>query len=172
MAKSASKDTRKTTWMVAGVGIVIVLALLLTCWVRATTYAYSCKTENLKLTPGQGQGAAGTIYQHMIITNVGKHRCKIIGYPTTFLYGSNGFALGNSAAASPQPAPVNIVLDPNGTANTLIGFPQAGNFNPGVCSDKSTSIHIYPPSSMTYLEAPLNVAWCPGFSETALQPGS
>jgi hypothetical protein len=131
-----------------------------------------CKTENLKLTAGQQSGAAGTIFQHMVLTNTGKHKCRMSGFPTAYLYGSNGYALGNSAAARVQPAPVNVELAPNESANTVLGYPQAGNFNPGVCSDKSTSLKLYPPSAITPLDVPLEVAWCPGFSESSMQPGN
>lgn len=171
-SKASQTNGKATLWWAIVLGIVIIGGLLLLCWTRVSNYALVCKTQNLQLTAGQSQGAAGTIYQHMVLTNTGRRTCRISGYPTAFLYGSNGFALGNSAAAAAQPAPVNITLDPHASTNTVLGYPQAGNFNPGVCSANSVSLRLYPPSSTTYLEVPVSVAWCPGFSETALQPGS
>jgi hypothetical protein len=53
----------------------------------------------------------------------------------------------------------------------VLGYPQAGNFNPGVCSAKSVSLWLYPPNATTPLETPLEVAWCPGFSGTSMQAG-
>ncbi len=157
-------------WIVV---VVLVLGgLFCWSWQKHRTVAV-CKTEDLKLTAGQQSGAAGTIYQHMALTNTGKGKCTLAGYPTAFLYGSNGYALGNSAAAQPQPAPLEITLASGEAAHTVLGYPQAGNFNPGVCSaDKSVSLKLYPPSSTTALETSVAVAWCPGFSETAVQPGT
>lgn len=154
--------------------VMIIILLIASCWMwwgGIRTVAL-CKTENLKLTAGQQSGAAGTIYQHFVLTNTGNHKCRISGFPTAFLYGSNGYALGNGAAARTQPEPTTVDLSPNGSANTVLGFPQAGNFDPGVCSEKSTSLKLYPPSSITALDVPVSVAWCPGFSESSMQAGN
>jgi len=156
-------------------GIVFLLVLVGTaCWMwRGTRIVGICASENLKLTAGQQSGAAGTIYQHMALTNTGKKSCSMAGFPTAFLYGSDGNALGSSAAMRPQPAPVAMILAPSETANTVLGYPQAGNFPPGNCTEAaSTSLKLYPPSNTTPLETPLEVAWCPGFSATAMQPGN
>jgi hypothetical protein len=131
-----------------------------------------CATSDLRLTAGQQSGAAGTIYQNMDLTNTGTKNCSMNGFPTAFLTGSDGYALGNSAAARPNPAPTTITLAPNETAHTVLGYPQAGNFDPGVCTAKSTNLNLYPPSATTPLQVPLQVAWCPGFSESAMQSGN
>jgi hypothetical protein len=158
-----------------GVVVIILLVAGLLAWsLRMKGWAATaCETGNLKLTAGQQSGAAGTIYQHMALTNTGKKKCTMAGFATAFLYGSDDNALGSSAAARPQPAPVDITLASGESAHTVLGYPQAGNFPPGVCSNaKSVSLKLYAPGSTTPLETPLEVAWCPGFSATALQPGS
>lgn len=172
-AKQSSAQSNRT-WKMAGLVLaVLVVITIVCCWRVKASAMQICKTTNLSLTAGQQEGAAGTIYQHMIFTNTGHYKCHMSGFPTAFLYGSNGYALGNSAAARVQPAPVDITLAPNESANTVLGYPQAGNFDPGVCSnDKSVSVKIYPPSSITPLEASVAVAWCPGFSESSMQPGN
>lgn len=170
------KPNRRTLSLVsllAGLAIILLLMSIFYWWQRSSAaMPAACTTNNLKLTAGQQEGAAGTIYQHMILTNTGTQSCSISGYPTAFLYGSNGYALGNGAAARPNPAPQDITLAPNGSANTILGYPQAGNFNPGVCTAQSTTLKLYPPSATTPLETPLQVAWCPGFSESSMQPGN
>lgn len=133
----------------------------------------ACTPSTLQLTAGQASGAAGTIYQNMDIKNTGSNSCTVAGYPTAFLYGSDGYALGNGAAASPQPAPESITLASGETAHTTLGFPQAGNFDPGICSNnKSTTLKLYMPGATTSLDVPLAYNWCPGFSSRALQAGS
>lgn len=168
----AMRSGNKTLWWVVGITILLILTGMF-CWMARFGWALeACETKNLQLTAGQQSGAAGTIYQHMVLTNTGSRSCKISGFPTAYLYGSDGYALGNSAAARVQPAPVNIELAPNESANTVLGYPQAGNFDPGICSAKSVSLKLYPPSSVTALDVPLEVAWCPGFSESSMQPGN
>ncbi len=172
-AKQSSAQTNRMWKITALVFAVLIVIAIICCWCMKASAVQVCKTNNLSLTAGQQSGAAGTIYQHMILTNTGHRNCHMSGFPTAFLYGSNGYALGNSAAARVQPAPVDITLAPNESANTVLGYPQAGNFDPGVCSnDKSVSVKIYPPSSTTSLEASVAVAWCPGFSESSMQPGN
>jgi hypothetical protein len=131
----------------------------------------ACSASNLSLSAGQQSGAAGTIYQNIVVTNKGKKTCTIAGYPTAFLYGSDGYVLGSAAAARPQPIPSTITLGFNESAHTVLGYPQAGNFDPGICSETSTKLVVYVPGSVASLEVPLAVNWCPGFSSTAMQAG-
>jgi len=172
-AKSSSAQTNRM-WKIAGLVLaVLVVIAIICCWCIKASAMQICKTTNLSLTAGQQEGAAGTVYQHMIFTNTGHYKCHMSGFPTAFLYGSGGYAIGNSAAARVQPAPVDITLAPHESANTVLGYPQAGNFDPGVCSaEKSVSVKIYPPSSITALDAAVAVQWCPGFSESSMQPGN
>ncbi len=174
-SNSAATNNMRGRWLwllICGVIIIVIVGVLCSMQWGAWSVA-SCTTENLKLTAGQQSGAAGTIYQHMTLTNTGNKRCTMSGYPTAFLYGSDGYALGNAAAAQPQLTPAAIILAPNETAHTVLGYPQAGNFPPGVCTNaKSISLRLYPPSSITPLGTSLEVAWCPGFSETVMQAGN
>ena len=165
----ASAQTMSWVW----IALVVLLVIGLFSWVwQKKHYAKVCMPQNIQLTAGQQSGAAGTIYQTMILKNTSDKKCTIGGYPTAFLYGTEGYALGSAAAARPQPAPTTITLEPNESANTVLGYPQAGNFNPGVCSAKSTALKLYLPSAVTPLQVPLEVAWCPGFSSTAVAAGS
>lgn len=163
------------SWLVWSLVALAIIAAGMCAWVwKLKYYAIStCTTANINLEAGQQSGAAGTIYQHMKLTNTGAKSCTIAGFPTAFLYGSNGYALGSAAAAQSQIVPTVITLAPGETAHTTLGYPQAGNFNPGVCSDtKSTMLRLYLPGGTAALETPLEVAWCPGFSSTAIQAGN
>lgn len=177
MASNSKTSPRgeKYFWKgIIGLIVLIVVLMSLFWWMGKKSHmASACAPEHLTLVPGQQNGAAGTIYQHMAFTNKSNKDCTINGYPTAFLYGSDGYALGSAAAIRPQPDPVAITLAPNETANTVLGYPQAGNFPAGVCSSaKSVSVKIYVPGAISPLETPLEVAWCPGFSATAMQPGN
>lgn len=159
------------TMICTAVMIIVLLLVFGLAWQKRHMVA-TCAPETIKLSAGQQSGAAGTIYQHMMLTNTGKKACTISGYPTAFLYGSDGYALGSAAAARPQPAPLKVTLDPGETANTVLGYPQAGNFDPGICSAKSTALKLFIPGAVSPLELPLEVAWCPGFSSTAVAAGN
>ncbi len=168
-----NRSTLSLVPLLTGLALILLIMSIFYWWHRsADQMPVACTTSNLKLTAGQQQGAAGTIYQHMVLTNSSSQSCSISGFPTAFLYGSNGYALGNGAAARPNPAPLSITLAPNDSANTVLGYPQAGNFDPGVCTATSTTLKLYPPSATTPLEIPLQVPWCPGFSESSMQSGN
>jgi archaellum component FlaG (FlaF/FlaG flagellin family) len=168
---AGSRFNARLLWLVI---ILFIAALVVSIWAWQTKHVVkACSAASLSLEAGQQSGAAGTIYQHMKLTNSGNMSCTVGGFPTAFLYGSDGYALGSAAAAQSQVTPTVITLAPGEIAYTTLGYPQAGNFNPGVCSsNKSTTLKLYAPGSTTALEVPLEVAWCPGFSSTALQAGS
>lgn len=158
-------------WVWIAIIVLLIVGLFSWSW-QKKHYAKTCMPQNIQLTAGQQSGAAGTIYQTMALKNTSSKKCTISGYPTAFLYGADGYALGSAAAARPQPAPATITLEPNESANAVLGYPQAGNFDPGICSAKSTALKLYLPSATTPLQVPLEVAWCPGFSATAITAGS
>jgi hypothetical protein len=175
MAQKSNRAAAKMQmgWVYITVGLLVVIAILAwISWQKANTIT-TCQPQQLQLTAGQQNGAAGTIYQHMSFKNIGNQACAIGGFPTAFLYGTDGYALGRAAAANSNPAPMALTINPGESAYTVLGYPQAGNFPPGNCSGaKSTALKLYVPGASTALETPLEVAWCPGFSSTAMQAGS
>lgn len=176
MAKTKTartSDMKRSLPFLLCFGGLIVLLIAVVSWMPSKRLTDMCAPGSLKLTAGQPSGAAGTIYQPFKVENASKKSCKVSGYPTVFLYGSDGYALGNAAAPTAQPAPTSITLGPGEAAHTTVGFPQAGNFDPGVCSaNKSTSIRVFMPGAVASLELPLENYWCPGFSSSAMQAGS
>lgn len=178
MPRVQAKSPAKGPWWTLPYVICVVIFLFLVssvvCWWSWKRHAMAlCNVNNLQLTAGQQSGAAGTIYQNMNVKNTGKRTCAIGGYPAAFLYGNDGYAVGSSAALSPNPAPTAVTLAPGETAHTTLGFPQHGNFPSGSCSSgTSTMLKLYLPGSTDSLQTTLEEYWCPGFSATAMQPGS
>ncbi len=133
----------------------------------------TCAASNLALSMGTADGTAGTIYRHAVVTNHGSGACTLAGYPAAFLLTSAAAVLGSGAAASPLYTPSTITLAAHtGQAHAVLGFPDAGNFDPGVCSANSASLELFLPDIVSPLQTPLAQANCPGFSVTALQAGS
>lgn len=132
-----------------------------------------CTSRRLKLTRGFSEGAAGTIYQNLVITNKGA-KCRLGGFPAIFLYDSRGNPIGSGAAPGPRPAPAIITLAHNRSTYTVLSYHNPGAFNPGVCSSaRSASLRVYVPG----IGAPLKMRftglhWCPGLGSRSLQPGT
>ena len=133
----------------------------------------TCTAGNLALSMGASDGTAGTIYRHAVVTNHGSTACTLTGYPAAFLLTSAAAVLGSGAAANPLYAPSTITLAAHtGQAHTVLGFPDAGNFDPGTCSANSAMLELFLPGIISALQTSLAQANCPGFSVTALQAGA
>jgi hypothetical protein len=132
-----------------------------------------CTLGHLKLTRGFSEGAAGTIYQNLVITNKGT-RCRLGGFPAIFLYDSRGNPIGSGAAPGPRPAPVIITLARNRSAYTTLSYHNPGAFDPGTCSSaRSATVRVYVPGIAAPLTMRLaGIHWCPGLGSRSLQAGT
>jgi hypothetical protein len=139
-------------------------------WWHIARLSY-CTTNHLRLSLGQPQGTAGTTYMDVILTNKGVGSCALAGYPTVFLADAGGAVLGNGAAASAADIPAKINLNHNASVHAVVGFPDAANFQPGICSRASNNLKVYPPGMATALQLRFTQYSCPGFSTSALAPG-
>lgn len=137
-----------------------------------TTGMSACTSDDLSLSMGTSEGTAGTIYKHAVLTNTSGASCTITGYPAAFLVDGSGGVLGDGAASSALYTPVAITLAAGGKAHTVLGFPDAGNFDAGICSSAASQLKLYLPGSVSYLETTETDQSCPGFSATAMQSGA
>ncbi len=132
----------------------------------------SCKPADLTLSEGASEGTAGTIYKHAVVTNSSTHNCSIVGFPAVFLDNASGTALGDGAAPSPTLPVTSITLVPGGKAHTVLGLPDAGNFDPSVCSVASTKLQVYIDGATDPVVGDWVDQSCPGFSSTTFQAGA
>ena len=89
-----------------------------------STTAASTACNHITASPGQGQGAAGTITGTVTITNTGTTPCTADGYPMIALFSGsgapltvtivNGLSVSLSPAANAPPSPVTVA--PSSTA--------------------------------------------------------
>jgi hypothetical protein len=131
-----------------------------------------CMPQNLSIKMGSSEGAAGTIYRHVVVTNKTTQNCTISGYGTVFLMNTSNTVLGQGASPTTLYPPAKVTLAPKAHAHVVIGLPNAGNFDDGVCTAVSAKLRMYIPSATTPLDVPFASANCPGFSVTAFKAGS
>jgi Protein of unknown function (DUF4232) len=89
-----------------------------------STAATSTACNHITASPGQGQGAAGTITGLITITNAGTTACTVNGYPTMALFSGsgapltvtivNGLTVTVSSGANAPPSSVSVA--PNSSA--------------------------------------------------------
>lgn len=175
--KKANKKSAAWWWIVMVILLAVLIALAVYWWQKGTATVASgpCKASDLALSMGNSEGAAGTVYMHATLTNKGQQTCTIKGYPTVSLVDSHGVLLGANAQNNPLYGAGTVTLSPGNTAHAVVGFPDAGNFNPGICDTASSKLRfVLPGVVVSDNELVISFAQhaCPGFSTTTVQPGS
>jgi len=131
---------------------------------QKTSTDTTCNADELSLTSNVDGGAAGTISYNLILTNVGKRTCTMVGFPGVSLVNDNGNQIGTPAERATNYAINKISLAPGAKAKAMTFVSNEGNFDPGICHDGATKVRMYPPNDTGYLSVSTPItAWCPGF---------
>ena len=104
-----------------------------------------CLASGMHAKVGVSQGAAGTIYQVIVLTNTSNTTCTLYGYPgVSFVTGVGGAQVGLPATKNPVVAKTLVTLASGEEAAFLLGVHDVG----AIPSCKVTSVdwlRIYPP---------------------------
>ena len=113
----------------------------------ARTTTPSCATSGLDVWMNtQGNGALGTTYYHLEITNLSGSTCTLFGYPGVSGVTLTGTQLG-SAASRNGSTPHTVTLANGATAHALLGIVEAGNFPASQCGPVTAAgLRVYPPT--------------------------
>jgi len=95
-----------------------------------STSAASTACTHVSASPGQGQGAAGTITGVVTVTNAEKTSCTADGYPTMALYSGSGAqltvtmvdGLSVSISSAANAPPTSVTLAPSSSAQFAYQF--------------------------------------------------
>lgn len=111
----------------------------------------ACATAELTLSLGQPNGAAGSTYVTLTLTNVGASTCTVDGYPgVSYVSGSNGTQVGASAQRDPASPSSTVTLPHGQSAHSQVRIVNPYDFNAAAC--KITPVQgfrIYPPGQTT-----------------------
>jgi hypothetical protein len=107
-----------------------------------------CKPANLKLSLGQSDGTAGTVFVALRFTNVSKVSCVMVGWPgVSYVTGDSGTQVGKPAAREGAKG-AQVTLRPGQVASSVVGMTDVGVFDPGQCKPTATrGLRVYPPDS-------------------------
>jgi hypothetical protein len=122
-----------------------------------------CKSPELKLSIGRGEGAAGTVFRPLRFTNVGGRTCPLQGFPgVSYVAGDDGHQVGPAAFREGTKGAA-VTLAPGETGFATVGFVNVGNFDAAVCKPTSVrGLRIYPPHETASLFLPLEGTGCAG----------
>jgi Protein of unknown function (DUF4232) len=121
---------------------------------EAATGSGECPADDLKLTIGPGNGAAGSIYYPLEFTNTGSAACTMYGYPgVAFVTKAGGTAAGGTVLGEPAFrnaafAPKQVTLAPGATAHASLQVQAAQNYPVATCKPVTGHwLQVYPPGS-------------------------
>lgn len=107
----------------------------------------TCLASGLKGTLGTSQGAAGTLYADVVLTNTSAAACTLYGYPgVSFVTEPGGSQVGAAANRNPISPATLVKLAPGDQANFLVALTDVGVYAASQCQPTTVSwLRVYPP---------------------------
>jgi hypothetical protein len=105
-----------------------------------------CKAGDVKLSLGQGDAGAGSVYRPLVITNSSAKPCEIQGFPgVSYVAGTDGHQVGKDAFREGTKGNA-VKLNPGQSAAADIQFVNVRNFDSGTCQPTEVKgLRIYLP---------------------------
>jgi hypothetical protein len=112
----------------------------------------------------QGNGAAGSIYYPLLLTNNSGRTCTLYGYPGVALVSQPGGAVVGAAAVRNPTFPAELVsLAPGAVAHASLQVAVAANYPVKVCKPATAHwLQVYPPGEYTALDIQFTAQTCTG----------
>ena len=117
-----------------------------------------------------GNGAAGTIFYTLHLTNLSGHRCTVRGYPGVSAAALSGRRIGPGALRSGMA--VHTVTLANGAgAKANLGIVEAGNFPPARCGETTAAgLRVFAPGATIARFVPFPFAACTRVANLRIAP--
>jgi len=134
----------------------------------------ACTSSHLAATLTSPQGAAGTTYYHLELTNTGSKPCTLYGYPgVSFVAGAAGAQVGAAAEHATGVQPVaTVTLDPGAFSVATLGIVDAGNYPPSCQITSASGLRVYPPGNVAALFIPTSgISTCANSADVTLRVG-
>ncbi|MBE8518060.1 DUF4232 domain-containing protein [Amycolatopsis sp. H6(2020)] len=122
-----------------------------------------CKSGDVKLSLGQGDAGAGSVFKPLLITNSSAKPCTIQGFPgVSYVAGADGHQVGKDAFREGTKGNA-VKLNPGQTAAADIQFVNVRNFDPGTCQPTPVKgLRIYLPQETASNFVPSDGTGCAG----------
>jgi Protein of unknown function (DUF4232) len=123
--------------------------------------APSCRTSGLVVwIDTSGNGAAGSVFYRLELTNQSGHACSLVGYPGVSAVDLRGRQLGSAAGRSPSARRV-VTLRNGATASAQLQIAQVLNYPKSVCRPVAAAeLRVYPPNQTASKVAPIPFGAC------------
>jgi uncharacterized protein DUF4232 len=138
------------------------------------TASSTCASSNLVvwLPNGNGNGAAGSVYYKLRITNLGGGSCTLSGFPKVTAINSKGAAVGKPASNEPGSKSSVVTIKPGGSASFQLRVVEAGNFSAAAChATKAFGLRVTPPGAGGSKVVPFPFETCAKPTQSVLSVG-
>ncbi|MGH9060971.1 MAG: DUF4232 domain-containing protein, partial [Acidimicrobiales bacterium] len=125
----------------------------------------TCTAAQLRATLGSGQGAAGSVYVPLVLTNSGTSSCSIYGYPGVSYVTSSGGQQVGAAATRSGGYGAHITLAPGDSASATLRQVEGGNYPASECQPTPVAaLRVYPPgaTAAAFVALPGQTVGCAG----------
>jgi Domain of unknown function (DUF4232) len=121
-----------------------------------------CPTSGLVIWLGTtGNGAAGSIYYSLYLTNLSRRACTVRGYPSVSAVDLAGRQVGRVATRETGTRPATLTLAPGATATAVLRVTNAANYSSSVCHEVTAAgLRVYPPGQVASKLVPFPFKTC------------
>lgn len=133
-----------------------------------------CSASNLVvwLPSGTGNGAAGSIFYKLRITNLGAGACTLKGFPKVSAVNLKGNAIGKPASQETGQKAGTVKLAAGGSASFQLRVVEAGNFPPANChATMAAGLRVAPPGAGGSKVVPFPFETCAKPTQAVLTAG-
>ncbi len=123
--------------------------------------APACQTPGLVIwLDTNGNGAAGTTFFKLHLTNLSGHACTLNGFPFLFAVNLKGQQVGRRAVFR-KPAPHLVTLGKGKTATAVLGIVDTGVFSKSACRPVTAAgLRVFPPNQTRAKLVPFPFTTC------------
>lgn len=132
-----------------------------------------CAAANLAFKLGSSEGAAGSVYDPVIMTNQSAATCRLAGFPgVSFVAGDDGHQVGKPAGRDMSKPYQTVMIAPGSSAKFVVRIVEAGNYSSAACGPvKARGLRIYTPGETHSAFLPLSTDACSSMKITLLTTG-
>ncbi len=122
----------------------------------------ACRTSQLTVWIGvPGNGAAGSSYYELELSNTSPSTCTLTGYPGVSALTGTGRQAGSAAGRDRSFAPATVVLTRGATAHAVLRVISADLYPAALCRPATVgALRIYPPNQTLSVVVPFSLRAC------------